>query len=85
MGLTAAAPRGITTFVAETLEENVTMLRVFTHSGFPITRRCEHGTVSLRFSIALTPSYEASLARRQAGWQIVSTGPGVARTPSSPR
>ncbi len=81
----AARARGITTFVAETLEENLTMLRVFTHSGFPITRRCKHGTVSLRFSIALTPSYEASLARRRAGWQIVSTGPGIApKAASSP-
>jgi GNAT superfamily N-acetyltransferase len=69
----AARDRGITTFVADTLEENLSMLEVFTHSGFSIARHCAYGTVSLSFPIALTPSYEAALARRRAGWRIAPT------------
>lgn len=67
----AARDRGITIFVADTLEENRTMLQVFTHSGFPITWHSEYGTVSLRFPISLTPTYVASLAGRRARWRIV--------------
>jgi GNAT superfamily N-acetyltransferase len=76
----AARDRGITNFVADTLDENLTMLRVFTHSGFPVTRRCEYGTVSLCFPIAPTPSSEASFARRRVRWVRASTlvGPRVA-------
>jgi GNAT superfamily N-acetyltransferase len=66
----AARERGIETFVADTLEENLTMLGVFTHSGFPVTRRYEYGTVSLRFPIARTPSYEISVQRRRSDWRI---------------
>lgn len=66
----AARQRGITSFVADTLEENLTMLQVFTHSGFPVTRRCEYGTISLRFPIGRTPSYQASRAGRRARWRI---------------
>ena len=66
----AARERGITAFLADTLEENLTMMGVFTHSGFPVTRHYEYGTVSLHFSIALTPSYEAALARRRCSWQL---------------
>lgn len=69
----AARAHGVTTFVADTLAENHTMLEVFTHSGFPIRRESEYGTVSLRFPITITPSYEESLARRRAGWQIAPT------------
>jgi GNAT superfamily N-acetyltransferase len=69
----AARERGVTTFVADTLAENLTMLEVFTHSGFPITRQCEYGTVTSRFPITITPSYEGSLARRRAGWRIGPT------------
>lgn len=69
----AARDRGITTFVADTLEENLSMLEVFTDSGFSTTRRCEYGTVSLSFPIARTPSHEAALARRRAGWRIAPT------------
>ena len=69
----AARERGITTFVADTLDENLTMLEVFTHSGFPITRHYEYGTVTLRFPIACTRTYEAALTKRRAGWQIAPT------------
>ena len=61
----AARAHGVETFVADTLEENLTMLEVFTHSGFPITRSYEYGTVSLRFPIARTASYDASSRSRQ--------------------
>ncbi len=75
----AARVRGITTFVADTLEENQTMLQVFTHSGFPITSHSEYGTVSLRFPIASTASYKISLARRRAGWLIASSSSAKTR------
>ena len=77
----AARERGITIFLADTLEENHAMLDVFTHSGFPITRHCEYDTVSLRFPIALSPSYEAALAQRRCGWQL--TPAGAAPSPAS--
>ena len=77
----AARARGVTTFVADTLEENLTMLHVFTHSGFSISRHCEYGTVSLRFPITLDSAYEASLARRRARWQFVS--PQAAPSPEA--
>lgn len=67
----AARERGVEIFVADTLQENLTMLEVFANSGFPITQRCEYGTVSLRFPIARTPSYEASLMRRRTTWKLV--------------
>ena len=73
----AARDHGVTTFVADTLQENLTMLEVFTHSGFPITRHYEYGTVSLRFPIALTERYEACLAQRRSGWQIAPTSAGL--------
>jgi GNAT superfamily N-acetyltransferase len=77
----AARERGVETFVADTLEENLTMLNVFTHSGFPITRRYEYGTVSLRFPIARTPSYEVCLQRRRSDWKVV---PGAMAHGSEP-
>jgi GNAT superfamily N-acetyltransferase len=67
----AARACGLTTFMADTLEENLTMLHVFARSGFSISRQCEYGTVSLRFPITLDSAYEASLARRRARWQFV--------------
>ena len=70
----AARERGITAFVADTLEENLTMLAVFNDSGFPITRHYEYDTVSLRFCIAITPHYETSLAQRRCGWQLTPAG-----------
>jgi GNAT superfamily N-acetyltransferase len=51
----AARARGIENFTAETLAENKDMIRVFMHSGFPVTTTREWGTVFLRFPIATTP------------------------------
>jgi GNAT superfamily N-acetyltransferase len=62
----AARDRGVTTFRAETLCENHTMLDVFRHAGFPITSCIEYGTVTLRFPIQPTEGYRAALAEREA-------------------
>jgi GNAT superfamily N-acetyltransferase len=66
----AARDRGVTSFRAETLCENRTMLSVFRHAGFPITSSIEYGTATLRFSISPTAAYRAALAAREAtrGW-----------------
>ncbi len=70
----AARAHGLGTFVAETLDENRTMLGVFTSSGFPVTRESELGTVSLRFPIESTRPYREALTRRRAGWYITPHG-----------
>lgn len=60
----AARDRGIATFLADTLYENQTMLDVFIHSGFTVSRETEFGTVYLRFPITPTPrSLQAKAAR----------------------
>ena len=76
----AARERGITTFRAETLFENRTMLDVFRHAGFPVTSTLECGTVTLRFPIELTEVYRVALAeretrRRSSGSAHSSTNP----------
>jgi GNAT superfamily N-acetyltransferase len=60
----AARDRGITTFLADTLSENHTMLNVFRHSGFEMSSNTEYGTVTLRFGIGLTEAYRVALAAR---------------------
>ncbi len=62
----AARERGMTTFRAETLCENRTMLDVFHHAGFPVTSTIEYGTVILRFPIAESDRYRTALAEREA-------------------
>lgn len=61
----AARERGITTFRAETLYENRTMLDVFRHAGFPTTSSIEYGTVTLRFPIGDCEAYRTALVRRE--------------------
>lgn len=62
----AAFARGVTTFTAETLVENRTMLDVFHHAGFAVESSIAFGTVTLRFPIAPTAaSIAARAARRQ--------------------
>jgi GNAT superfamily N-acetyltransferase len=61
----AALQRGITTFTASALAENVTMLRVFSHSGFNVSLSRDHETVSLRFPIEPDDQYRAALAARR--------------------
>jgi GNAT superfamily N-acetyltransferase len=70
----AAWLRRVTSFRAETLWENRTMLDVFHHSGFPVTSSVEHETVTLRFPIEPTDAYRASLNDREASRQCGSSG-----------
>ena len=76
----AALDRGITTFVAVTLTENHTMLEVFVHSGFPVTRHCEYETELLRFPIEPTPGYQVALAARQALCRTLPVTRGASQT-----
>jgi|GEM_PF-153047 GNAT superfamily N-acetyltransferase len=62
----AARRRGITTFRADTLAENHTMLDVFRHAGFSISSSIDYGTVTLRFPIEPTETYQAALAARES-------------------
>ena len=74
----AALSRGITTFVASTLAENLAMQTVFSHSGFEVSSERDHETVSVRFSIEPDDRYRAALAaRREAtGAPPASAGAG---------
>lgn len=66
----AARTRGIATFLADTLCENQTMLDVFMHSGFTVSRETEYGTVYLRFPISQTPSSCQAKAARDSTRQV---------------
>jgi GNAT superfamily N-acetyltransferase len=79
----AARDRGIAIFLADTLEENRTMMGVFVHSGFPVTHHCEYGTESVRFPIAPTPDYEAALKARRAICQVVPATPPPSAAPGA--
>lgn len=68
----AARARGITTFLATTMLENRQMLDVFLHSGYPVSRTLEYGTVSLRFPLAETAGSRRALATRDATRKISS-------------
>lgn len=71
----AAREQGITTFLADTLSENSTMLGVFRHAGFDVETNTEWGTVYLRFSILPTDSYLKALAGREQSRQVTPTCP----------
>ncbi|HEX6231000.1 MAG TPA: GNAT family N-acetyltransferase [Actinomycetota bacterium] len=49
-----AASQGITTFVAEVLPENHTMVNVFRQSGFSVSIRATPGSIEVEFPILLT-------------------------------
>jgi GNAT superfamily N-acetyltransferase len=66
----AARTRGIRTFVASTLAENVLMLELFHAMGFPVESEFEDGVVKVRFPIEPSPAYRAALARREAARQV---------------
>jgi GNAT superfamily N-acetyltransferase len=81
----AARARGITTFIADTLWENRTMLDVFRHAGFPLSTSVDCGTVTLRFSLEPSDTYDAALKMRESlsaepGPMI--TNPGSAARPA---
>ena len=71
----AAGQQGITTFLADTLTENHTMLGVFRHAGFAVETSTEWGTVYLRFGIMPTDTYLKALAGREQNRQIMPTCP----------
>jgi GNAT superfamily N-acetyltransferase len=74
-----ALQRGITAFTASTLAENVTMLRVFSHSGFHVSLGRDHETVSLRFPIEPDEQYSAALAARRGTLPLGSSEAPTAR------
>ncbi len=73
----AAREQGISTFLADTLSENHTMLGVFLHAGFEVQTQTEYGTVYLRFDLLPTESYLHALADREKCRQITSPGPSL--------
>lgn len=66
----AARTRGIGMFLADTLCENRSMLEVFLHSGFTVSRETEYGTVYLRFPITQTPASQQAEAERDSSRSI---------------
>jgi GNAT superfamily N-acetyltransferase len=66
--------KGITTFLADTLRENHTMLDVFIHSGFPVATKTDQDIVALRFPIEPSDAYRAALANRQASRMVSGRG-----------
>ncbi|MEO9177188.1 MAG: GNAT family N-acetyltransferase, partial [Gaiellales bacterium] len=59
-----ARAAGIETFVAEVLQTNGPMLRVFAAAGFVSTRTVQGGVVELRFPIASSSAYLARVDER---------------------
>src|SRR4051812_4680447 len=59
-----AAASGIEGFVATVLAENRAMLGVFTGAGFEVVRELEAGEVEVRFPIAATDTFRASVEAR---------------------
>jgi GNAT superfamily N-acetyltransferase len=70
-----ARERGITTFLADTLSENHTMLGVFLHAGFKVQTHTECGTVYLHFEIAPTDDSRRALATRALCGPKEGSGP----------
>jgi GNAT superfamily N-acetyltransferase len=71
----AAREQGITTFLADTLSENHSMLGVFLHAGFEVETNTEYGTTYLRFSIVATEAYLHALSTRDKSREVVPLGP----------
>jgi acetyl coenzyme A synthetase (ADP forming)-like protein len=85
-----AAEAGIERFVAEVLAPNLSMLRVFEHVGFAVTRELDGGVVEVIFPIAPTESYRETVDSRDHLGVVASLGPffsprGVAVYGASPR
>ena len=59
-----ARRRGITSFVAEVLEDNRKMMDVFLDSGFTVTRKVDSGAVSVVLSLRPTAEFEEKSAGR---------------------
>jgi acetate---CoA ligase (ADP-forming) len=85
-----AAEAGIERFVAEVLPANLSMLRVFGHVGFAVTRELDGGVIEVVFPIAPTESYRETVDSRDHLGVVASLGPffsphGVAVYGASPR
>ena len=85
-----AAKAGIERFVAEVLPTNLSMLRVFEHVGFAVTRELESGVVEVVFPITATESYRETVDTRDHLGVVASLRPffsprGVAVYGASPR
>jgi GNAT superfamily N-acetyltransferase len=61
----AAWERGVTMFIADTLQQNHPMLEVFHQCGFVMSSTCDYGTVNLRFPIAPTQAHANSVRWRE--------------------
>lgn len=80
--LAAAALRtGISTFVAQTLADNRSMLDVFMKSGFPVSSSTDFGTVSVRFPIEPNDDYRAALAARHGRPPAAGVAPDDGASP----
>lgn len=76
---------GITSFAAETLAENRSMVRVFAESGFRVHTAMEDGTIRVHFPIEPDDAYRAALARRHVRLRpLHPTGPAVPVGPVDP-
>jgi acetyl coenzyme A synthetase (ADP forming)-like protein len=60
----AAAGQRVTTFVAEVLPENHTMINVFRASGFPVSIRATPGSIEVEFPISITEEAVEHFDRR---------------------
>ncbi len=88
-----ARHHGIERFVAETLADNVRMLKVFQDAGYTVARSWADGTVHVVFPIDPTPSSLAVMAERERAAAARSVEPlfaprhvalvGASRTPGS--
>ena len=53
--VSAARSRGVTTFTAQTLDQNTPMLHVFSDAGLPVERHREDGVVEVRIPLLTRP------------------------------
>jgi len=68
----AAAEQGITTFVADVLPENHTMVNVFRNSGFPVSIRAVPGRIEVEFPISLTEEAIAHFEQRETAAAVAA-------------
>ena len=73
----AAAARvvGIRRFTAEVLADNSAMLQVMRHAGFTVTRRSDHGVVTIEMDTSDTPAAVAAADHRDSVSESASLGP----------
>src|SRR5690242_18893975 len=72
-----ARSRQVTTFTAETLSENMAMLKVFTDAGLPVQRRFSDGVYELTFPLpaddgTALDTYLSAVAERESSADVAS-------------